>query len=85
MDNAESVKPDGLHVLGQSLAFGREIRLGLCLDRLNLPMGYLQLQNRLSAENDDNFFTKFIGSNFMDDQYYTLSGSDSRLLRNNGR
>ena len=47
MDNAESVKPDGLLVSGQSLAFGKEIRLGLCLDQLDLPMGYLQLQNRL--------------------------------------
>jgi hypothetical protein len=85
MGNAESVKLDSLLVSGQSLAFGWEVRLGLCLDRLDLPMGYLQLQNRLSAENDDNFFTTFIGSNLMDDQYFTLSGSDNRLFGNDGR
>ena len=48
-------------------------------------MGYLQLQNRLNAENDDNFFTKFIGSNFLDNQYFTLSGSNSCLFGNDDR
>ena len=47
LDNVESIKPDGLLVSGQTLAFGWEIRLGLCLDRLDRLMGYLQLRNRL--------------------------------------
>ena len=52
VNDAESSRSGSLPVLGQFLAFDLEVILGLCLDRLDVPMEYLQLQSCLSIKDD---------------------------------